>query len=250
MDEMQNKETNRPRQSQKSVLFQFCVFFILFLPIWVSFVGPCLCLCVCVCMCLRVCVGSCAFSQSVLCSVFLSAHEPGAWRDLLGTGVNELCLRKSQIQNVCEHNCTQSHTSLLVFHPVKEQSILPLCSGKNQRSYFLTLFRCPSISTELNWTGNSSLCRSNKLEFACTFIPLHLIHPAKVVRRYELLLSPLNLIPPHPLTKPKYRTPTFVQDDKWSSDCCGFHVKNRWLEGFLSYVKPRRSLKELLPLCD
>lgn len=151
--------------------------------------------CVCVCMCLRVCVGSCAFSQSVLCSVFLSAHEPGAWRDLLGTGVSELCLRKSQIQNVCEHNCTQSHTSLLVFHPVKEQSILPLRSGKNQRGYFLTLFRCPSISMNLNWTGNSSLCRSNKLEFACTFIPLHLIHPAKVVRRYELLLSPLNLIP-------------------------------------------------------
>lgn len=98
------------------------------------------CVCVCVCMCLCVCVGSCAFSQSVLCSVFLSAHEPGAWRDLLGTGVNELCLRKSQIQNVCEHNCTQSHiSSLLVFHPVKEQSILPLRSGKNQRSYFLTL---------------------------------------------------------------------------------------------------------------
>lgn len=51
-------------------------------------------------------------------SVFLSAHQPGAWRDSLGTDVNKLCLRKSQTQNVCEHNCIQSHMSLLVFHPV------------------------------------------------------------------------------------------------------------------------------------
>lgn len=220
MDKMQNTglvRTKKPTDQgkvQNLCCFSFVFFYFVFA--YLSFICWSLFMfvCVCVCMCLRVCVGSCAFSQSVLCSVFLSAHEPGAWRDLLGTGVNELCLRKSQIQNVCEHNCTQSHTSLLVFHPVKEQSILPLRSGKNQRGYFLTLFRCPSISTNLNWTGNSSLCRSNKLEFACTFIPLHLIHPAKVVRRYELLLSPLNLIPPHPLTKPKYRTPTFVQDDK------------------------------------
>lgn len=134
MDEVQNT-------GPKSVLFQFFVFFY-FVFAYLSFICWFLFLfvCVCVCMCLCVCVGSCAFSQSVLCSVFLSAHEPGAWRDLLGTGVNELCLRKSQIQNVCEHNCTQSHiSSLLVFHPVKEQSILPLRSGKNQRSYFLTL---------------------------------------------------------------------------------------------------------------
>lgn len=150
------EQRNQPTKAKSKIcVVSVLCFFILFLPIWVSFIGPCFCLCVCVCMCLRVCVGSCAFSQSVLCSVFLSAHEPGAWRDLLGTGVNELCLRKSQIQNVCEHNCTQSHTSLLVFHPVKEQSILPLRSGKNQRGYFLTLFRCPSIS--MSWTGLGTL---------------------------------------------------------------------------------------------
>lgn len=153
-------KTKKPTDQDKVqnlCCFSFLFFFILFLPIWVSFVGSCLCLCVCVfvCACVCVCVGCCAFSQSVLCSVFLSAHEPGAWRDLLGTGVNELCLRKSQIQNVCEHNCTQSHTSLLVFHPVKEQSILPLRSGINQRGYFLTLFRCPSIS--MSWTGLGTL---------------------------------------------------------------------------------------------
>lgn len=49
-------------------------------------------------------------------SLFLSTHQPGAWLDSLGTDVNKLCLRKSQTQNVCEHNCFQSHMSLLVFH--------------------------------------------------------------------------------------------------------------------------------------
>lgn len=40
-------------------------------------------------------------------------------------------------------------------------------------------------------------------------IPLHLIHPAKVVRRYELLFSPLNLIA-HIPWQAKYCTPTFL----------------------------------------
>lgn len=55
-----------------------------------------------------------------------SIHQPGAWRDSLGTDVNKLCLRKSQTQNVCEHNCTQSHVSLLVFfQEMMEKSIFP-----------------------------------------------------------------------------------------------------------------------------
>ena len=51
-------------------------------------------------------------------SLFPCIHQPGAWRDSLGTDVNKLFLRKSQTQNVCEHDCIQSHMSLLVFHPV------------------------------------------------------------------------------------------------------------------------------------
>ena len=47
-----------------------------------------------------------SYSQCCL-SLFLSTHQPGVWRDSLGTDVNKLCLRKSQIQNVCEHNCIQ-----------------------------------------------------------------------------------------------------------------------------------------------
>lgn len=151
------EQRNQPTKTKSKIcvvsVFCFLICFCLFEFHLLVLVFVCVCVCLYVLVC--VCVGSCAFSQSVLCSVFLSAHEPGAWRDLLGTGVNELCLRKSQIQNVCEHNCTQSHMSLLVFHPVKEQSILPLRSGKNQRSYFLTRFRCPSIS--MSWTGLGTL---------------------------------------------------------------------------------------------
>lgn len=35
-------------------------------------------------------------------SLFPCVQHPDAWQDSLGTGVNRLCLRKSQIQNVCE----------------------------------------------------------------------------------------------------------------------------------------------------
>lgn len=56
-------------------------------------------------------------NMSVLFISFPFYHHSGAWRDSLGTDVNKLCLRKSQTQNVCEHNCIQSHMSLLVFHP-------------------------------------------------------------------------------------------------------------------------------------
>lgn len=112
----QRQQPTNPVQNLCCFRF-FCFFFVPILSLIYQF----LFLFACVCLC----VGSCAFRQSVLCSVFLSAHEPGAWRDLLGTDVNELCLRKSQIQNVCEHDCRQSHTSLLVCHPAEEQSILP-----------------------------------------------------------------------------------------------------------------------------
>lgn len=69
-------------------------------------------------LCLSMCTHVvCVTSQCCVC-LFLSTHQPGVWRDSLGTDVNKLCLRQSQIQNVCELNCIQPHMSLLVFHPV------------------------------------------------------------------------------------------------------------------------------------
>lgn len=74
----------------------------------------------CICLCLSICVHVLYVTCRWCFCLFLFTHQPGAWLDSLDTDVNKLCLTKSQTQNVCEHNCIQSHMSLLVFHPFHE----------------------------------------------------------------------------------------------------------------------------------
>lgn len=76
MDEVQNKETNRPRQSPKSVLFQFCVFlfcFCLFDFHLLVLVFVCVCVFVCACVCVLVPVH--LVSQSCVLFSFLPMNQ-------------------------------------------------------------------------------------------------------------------------------------------------------------------------------